>query len=583
MKIREALARLAEADIHSMVEAAFDGKTVAKRKTDAILLLTERLTQPDFLRGLYDRMEPHEQAAVAFAAHSDGTLDVERFMILGGRLPDILAQSFRMYRRTARPIDLFFPAGYALPDEMAPFVRAIAPAPEPFKIAYLTDLPDSLLGAGASHVETEQLAWHDLTAALRLVQSGGLKVSPTTLMPTAVTLRALQRNLLLFDYYGQAEGARASESIRPAGLIMILQSAGWAKSENGTLRLTRRGEAFLREPGPEALKEGFQTWKTSSLFDEIRRIENLRGQRSTGAHLTAPPGRRHAILAALAKLKPGLWVSFTDFDRAQRLWGHAFSVETGFAPQLYVGQPDYGWLGQVSSLLYWRLVQASYTRAVLMEVLAAFGLLDIAFVKASKVEDATLDLPDFLTGPVSRYEGLRAFRINALGAYLLGLSPGYTPSKTETSPVIELLPEQCVRVRDPLRLTPNDRALLERLAVPGETGMYRIDSRKVIEAIEGGLKSEELQAFLEKRSGQELPQDLKELLERLDSRCHVLARRADAVLYSVKNYELIRELLQDETLRGLCVLAEDHQLLVTQNRLPAFKRRLHELDAGLKD
>jgi hypothetical protein len=112
--------------------------------------------------------------------------------------------------------------------------------------------------------------------------------------------------------------------------------------------------------------------------------------------------------------------------------------------------------------------------------------------------------------------------------------------------------------------------------------VYRLEGQRTIEAVEQGLKVDEALRFLERKAGKEAPAEVRGFFERIKKRSQVLARKQDAVLYQVKDVELMRSLLKDEVLGELCVLAEDHQLVVPVKHEAAFRRRMHELEAGVK-
>ena len=110
-----------------------------------------------------------------------------------------------------------------------------------------------------------------------------------------------------------------------------------------------------------------------------------------------------------------------------------------------------------------------------------------------------------------------------------------------------------------------DKAALLRCCVNLGNGWYRLDAQKTIQAIEEGIKAGDFLAFVEQKAAQALPEDFRAAVERWKERCDVLVRGQHAVLYQVKNLDLMKELLQDETLRDRCWLVEEHQLAVPLN------------------
>jgi hypothetical protein len=245
-----------------------------------------------------------------------------------------------------------------------------------------------------------------------------------------------------------------------------------------------------------------------------------------------------------------------------------------------------GMLNQLSPNVYSSLVQGRYLLVALMEMLPAFGAIELAFTdpETSNFPPDWSDLYYPINAAFSRYDGLQFFRITPLGAYLLGMQPVYSPNlSTQRMPVIQVHPDLKIQVLEESMFTLADKAALQRCCVNLGNGWYRLDAQKTIQSIEEGIKAVDFLAFVEQKAAQALPEDFRAAVERWKERCDVLVRGQPAVLYQVKNLDLMKELLQDETLRDRCWLVEEHQLAVPLNYQNDFVHRMHELEAGLKD
>lgn len=108
--------------------------------------------------------------------------------------------------------------------------------------------------------------------------------------------------------------------------------------------------------------------------------------------------------------------------------------------KLYISDPQYGSLGY-AGFHNWTLLEGRYTLAVLFEYAATLGLIDIAYTDpAGAREDFRENWGTDDLESLSRYDGLRAIRITARGAYVLGLVE-HTPSETaKTARSIKVLP-----------------------------------------------------------------------------------------------------------------------------------------------
>jgi hypothetical protein len=585
INLRQALNALPYYFLEDLVQELL-GKISVPNRSAQVRVLAETLERRETLRSLWERLRPEEQEAVRLALYNGGKLDLITFEGLYGELPEKAFSGVYGYRRKPQYLKLFFLSGWDLPVEMMETLKEWVQPPPIFQPQTLSELPSRLkMGEGEVDllaVETEKAAWHDLAAVLRIAKTGALKVSETTFMPSASAVRAMQKELALLDYYEVGDLGRAAETIRPVGLVVALQAGGLAKAEGSQLSLTEFGEEWLEEPTPQGLRTAFEGWLESQQLDELRRIGSLRGLQSSGAEFTDPSARRKAILDALRHFHPAEWVSIEEFFKTIKLCGHNFEVEPGEYTAIQVN--GYGLLDNATHHTYWRAVNGQYVLAVVMEYLASFGVVDFACVDPRQAGYELGRLGDYVTRPFSRYDGLKFIRLTRLGAYLLGQQADYElTDPADVEPLIEFAGGLLLNLRRPQALNPNDRVMLERFAERvGET-VYRLDGRRFIEACEEGFKTAEAWNFLLRKSRRELPDEVNAFFERLHKRAQVLVRKQDAVLYQVKDKELMKSLLLDQILGDLCVLAEDHQLVVPIYKEEAFRRRLHELEAGVKN
>jgi hypothetical protein len=582
--LRQALNALPYYFLEDLIQELL-GKVSVPNRAAQVRVLAEALERRETLRALWDRLRPEEQEAVRLALYNSGKLDQVTYEALYGELPEKAFSGLYGFRRKPQYLKLFFLSGWELPHEMvAPLMEWVEP-PKSFEVHRLSELPArvaTLRGeVEPTVIETELAAWHDLAALLRMARANGIKISDTTSLPAAAAVRAMQKELLMLDYFALGDITRAAETVRPVGLILALLTGGLATAEGSLLIPTRIGQAWLDDPQPAVLRAAFEQWVRNDQFDELRRISPLRGLQSPNVHLTDPAGRRRAILNALRQFQPGQWVQIEEFFKSIKLHGHNFAVETRNAANLQV--QGFGGLDTASYHTYWRVVNGQYILAVLMEYLATFGAVDLACVDAALAQYPLGGVGEFVTRPFSRYDGLLYFRLTPLGAYLIGQSDRYVPEQNPSQTALfEFAGGTLIRVLKPQMLNPNDRALLERFALRAGEALYRLDGRKAIEAGELGLKLEDALSFLQRKAGAKAPAEIRDFFNRIKKRSQVLQRKQEAVLYQVKDIELMKTLLQDEELGELCVLAEDHQLVVPARFETAFRRRLHELEAGVK-
>jgi len=201
---------------------------------------------------------------------------------------------------------------------------------------------------------------------------------------------------------------------------MLLQAGGLARLEGTRLELTPRGEAALARPCYQALGALWERWLRSVSQDELTRIEAIRGQRKTGT-LTRPARRRAAIADGLAALGPGVWVEVDALFAMLRAQAVPLAVSTSELARwrLYLEDPRSSSLGPAGGKA-WDVLEGRYALCVLFEYVATLGVVDVAYAGAQGARDDYRDLPGAGgRGCLSRYDGLAAVRVSALGAAIL--------------------------------------------------------------------------------------------------------------------------------------------------------------------
>src|SRR5262249_11220379 len=140
----------------------------------------------------------------------------------------------------------------------------------------------------------------------------------------------------------------------------------------------------------------------------------------------------------LAQLPTGGWVAVDEFFRVVRAIGEDFAVAREawklYVADQYYGSFEYGGGGLV--LVRGRLILARpfwYSRTP--------GAIDIAYIAPQGARDDYshhwgTDEYECL----SRYDGLKSLRINALGAWVLGVSRHYEPEPLVTPRTWRVLP-----------------------------------------------------------------------------------------------------------------------------------------------
>ncbi len=308
------------------------------RKADLVDHVLDHLAG-DRLQVVWQSLDEIQKAAVAEVVHSNGTaFPAQRFHAKYGRLPD--SGTVSRYSRGGRPTPLRFffyggERGGVMPDDLKQRLRAFVPPPIRTQVTSRAQLPaahDRPFGrrdprAKESEAvplvvrETERSAPRELISALRLVDAGKVSVSDKTRRPSASTVDAIGAVLDGGDYYPHQPPKDESHDgnagpIRAFAWPLLIQAGGLAQLSGSRLQLTKAGRKALAEPAAQTLKNLWEKWCSTSILDELSRIECVKGQTGKGKRgLTSAPSRRGALAFALGECPAQRWIPADELAR----------------------------------------------------------------------------------------------------------------------------------------------------------------------------------------------------------------------------------------------------------------------------
>ena len=564
------------------------------RKDDRANLIL-RYLDGSGLQAAWRHLDELQRAAVAEVVHSEETyFPADLFHAKYGRSPVWESNEENRYYRKPSPLCFFFYKG-VMPDDLKARLKAFVPPPAKAKIATLDRLPDAYdvpyktWNASARSYEekteakpltvheTERTAQRELLAVLRLIDAGKVAVSDKTRRPSNSTLDAIAAVLDGGDYYPRLPVKNKWDDenagpIRAFAWPLIVQAGGLAQLSGSRLQLTRAGRVAFSEPPAGTLRMLWKKWLITTIIDEFSRIECVKGQTGKGQRaMSAVAQRRTAIADGLTKCPAGAWISTDELLRFMRASGADFIV-TRNPWSLYLCDPHYGSLGSGCG---W-ILEERYLLGLLLEYASTLGLLDVALLPPAGARPdygglwGTDELPFF-----SRYDGLMYFRINALGAYCLGMATTYQSAPLEVRPVLRVLPNLEIAAIGP-DLEQGDRLALDVYATRVSEYVWRLDAGKVLGAIEEGRPVAEIREFLAARSGEEIPDTVARLLDDAAERSVKLQDRGLARLIECADPALAALLANDSRVRKHCIRAGDRHLAVPASSETAFKRAVKE-------
>ena len=558
-----------------------------RRKADMMAEIEGRLFG-DSLRVLWDRLDETQQLAVREALDTPvGFFDRHHFELKYGRLPAGFEDDAGLSTATLLHFFLYAPRRHGaqptiVPLELAQRLRVFAPPPPEAEVPAALELPE---GVPLTRRDMERPAQHDLLAVLRLVEAGRVAVSASTRRPGAAASERVAEVLADGDYF-EWRTSRAPRRVREIGLIRafawpcLVQAARLAELRGSKLALTKSGRAALHAPAAETLRAIWKRWLGNKLLDEFNRVDAIKGQtRGNGRRtMTAASGRRSAVADALSQCPVGRWVYFNDFGRFMQVAGFDFAVNRD-PWNLYLAEPEHGSLGYDGSH-DWAIIEGRYALCLLFEYAATLGLIDVAYTEPYGARPdythlwGSEDLPY-----LSRYDGLRYFRLNPLGAYCLGIAEAYEPSTPSSRAALTVYPDLSIHADAPL--SPEERTLLETYAAAEADRVWRLDRDRALAAIEVGHDPDEFRKFLAARDPQPVPETVDGFLQSAKRGARALKIRRTALLIDCADAEIAARLTTDKRTAKLCLRAGERLLAVPTASEAAFRKAARAMGYGM--
>jgi hypothetical protein len=417
---------------------------------------------------------------------------------------------------------------------------------------------------------TEQEAQLNLRTVLELCAAGELRCSEKTSRPSAATVRTVEEHLAHRDFY-------RDDPIASFSWPLLIQAGGLATIEGGRLRLTPKGRTALRKPPAEVIHQLWQRWLTHAVIDEFSRIEGIKGQRARNV-LTSAKTRRQTVATALTHCPPDEWIGVDALFTTMRRGNMSPTIARGERAlwKLYLLDAQYGSLGY-DGFHAWEILEGRYTLAVLFEYAGTLGLLDLDYVHPSGArEDFRENWGGDDLDTLSRYDGLQAIRLTALGRYALGLNDTYQPpaSKTETQP-LKVLPTLDVVATG--IVSAGDQLLLSAYAEHTADRVWTISAASLLAAINTGRDLKDFATFLAQRTEHELPGSLRTLINDVTRRATQLTDLGYARVIECADPALTALLTRDRALHSLCRPLGDRHLAVALDQELKFRKALLKL------
>ena len=488
-----------------------------------------------------------------------------------------------------------------IPRDLQQSLKGFVPKPERATVPFLAKFPSTaeLLSyryvyksgkyvsqATSSSVPMERrnmeaTARAGLLAVLSLIDEGKVSVSTSTKRPSKASAKRISEALDGGDFYASSDCEADVGSIQAFAWPLLVQSGRLAKLDGSKLSLTAAGRKALSVPPHETIKLIWKRWLKSRIIDEFSRIEAVKGQtRGRGkSAMRAVEPRRLAIYDALAQCPTGGVVSIDDLAKFMIATNLGFEVTRNPAT-LYCGDSHYGVLYSVSAA-GWGFLQDRYLLCFLFEYVATLGLMDVAFVPPGGAREKPWEPTGHFEGAfLSRYDGLKFFRLNALGAYCLGLADAYEPATPQKTTPVSVFPDLRIVVECG-RLDQEERSFLRNCADEEQPdSVWRLSTERILKAIETGLDTGTVRGFLSARDEQPLPELVEGFLARIESRARAIRPAGTGVLFECDSAKTVETLLSDSKIAKFSSRAGERRIVVETSSEQSFRTNARKMGFG---
>jgi hypothetical protein len=554
--------------------------TIPNKKADLVEFLIQNSFKPDFMKTFSDI----ELKALAETVHNtDGLLDISRIVAKYGDDPYKWQKSECTV--DASLLDLYIIKN-VMPMDVRDRLKEIIPAPQKSSISCMDELPETIIqseryyentvniSVDITEKQTEIAALQNLEIVLRLLESGKMKVSPVSKLPSGRTVELLSSQLCDGDLYPHP----CYGGIQSFAWPLIIQAGGFAAVSNATLSITTKGKNVLcgKISMHDALKMAWDAWKSYALIDEFSRIDAIKGQKAKGRVMTSASTRRNIVIKALSLCPAGKWITIGELGRFMRAEDLYFDVAHD-KWELYIVDRQYGSLGY-DGHSNWEILQERYIKVLIMEYAATLGLVDIGYATPENVACNFNDLwgKDYLQY-LSRYDGLLFFRVNNLGSYILGKNDKYDTPVVETHRIFDLLPNFDIIISDRAKLNKADFLYLNKIAESTGDLIWKITPKSIRAALEKGEELNHIREFISTRSKNEIPQTVDMLLKEAEKKVIDFTFEGRACLLECKNPDILNLVKHDYKLKTCAFVNDPSHIVLKIGKEKEFFGRLNDL------
>ncbi len=554
--LRDALRNAYDSEIVRRV-ARFFGPVRVTRKADRIDSILWGL-EGNGLRRMVDKLDETSKKALAEAAFAPGgRFDAGKFRAKYGNSP----AGWDETRRGESVLDLFIINGRMPKDTQARLRGILSP---PLDVAPRTtpQIPAKSDNLPLLTVETEPPALYDVLAVLHMI-GGELAVIASRSQEVVLSAtRTILRSLHSGDFFPIENITGAKQAIRAYSWPQILTAAGFAREGEKMLELTRAGRAALEKPAHEIIRVAWNRWIATNRFDEMERYNIFQ---NIVLSLHEPSERRRVVVDALKQYPAGEWIEVAGLLRFIQASGKSRDTDmlnSSYARSYFLNYPRWKDLDT-----FMEDSQALHLHTFLWGYAGTMGVVDVAYTVREKSKSGTAS---------HDFSNLKYVRINALGAYCLGLSETYPAGKPEKKAAIKALPTLEVVVPDSGKTVRWEVFFLDRIAGRISDHVWKLDRKKMLAALEQGVSLEKVRTLLASGEGP-LPDTIERFLADVRRRETALRYAGEALLFETLDESTADLIVHERKLSDMCLRAGEKMIAVPGEKKKDFLRIIRKM------
>ena len=436
----------------------------------------------------------------------------------------------------------------SLPAEFKKLLQNYYPKPPEWDLTPVAPQPTEFVFEGEASV------FQDMPRVIAYYLQDQLKFSQRG-KPNVASVNKLRKSLDIKEFYPEHEELGKMRSYLLASFI---------------------SEADVKKISDDSLETLHRLFHKHFLRKTANFTELLLSQLKGFANAYYPVAMESVLWDLLKMLPAHEWIEVNSLEKFIKLRNIPFQPISDYDARNRIYY-EYETLSQYTNTRYKEknYVMSHYQTLVVQGLLkgafflfAAAGLADIAY--------NTPDTTTFGSTYFSEYDGLRYVKLNALGAYITGLLPGYEKQpNTQNSQLI--FSEDSLIILADGDLSINE-VLLKNFTEKVSGNRFRVTAQVFLKDCKNKKELKNKISLFRQTVSAELPSNWLAFLEELSQKSNAFSKTEDVVIYKLLAHdrELQRLIAQDSELKKVVIKAEDFHVLVKKDLFSKFKNRLKE-------